>query len=111
MSEKHEIDKRVEETLNSLDGLRRAEANPFLYTRIQARISQSRSGFERIVSLAGKPAFAILVLVIVLATNLMVVLKGSSESSTVKQEQTQLAVADEYDLDVPSLYDYENPEP
>jgi hypothetical protein len=111
MSENQEIDKRIEETLNSLDGMRRAEANPFLFTRIQARISQSRSGLERIVSLAGKPAFAFLVLVIVLVTNLTVVLQGSSESTAVKQDQSQLAVADEYDLDVPSLYDYENPEP
>jgi len=51
------------------------------------------------------------VLVVVLATNLMVMLKGTAESTAVKQEQTQFAVADEYNLDVPSLYDYENPEP
>ena len=111
MPEKNDIDKRVEETLNSLDGMRRAEANPFLYTRIKARLQQPRSGLERLILLAGKPAFAFLVLVIVLATNLMVMLKGTAEASAVKQEQTQFAVADEYHLDVPALYDYENPEP
>ena len=111
MYEKHEIDRRIEETLESLDGIRRAEANPFLYTRIQARLNQTRSGIERVVMFAGRPAFAFLVLLIVLGTNLMVVLNGSSESTTVKQEQAQLAVADEYHLDVTSLYDYENPEP
>jgi len=107
----NEIEKRVEETLNSLDGMRRAEANPFLYTRIQARLQQSRSGLERLILMAGKPAFAFLLLVIVLATNIMVMLKGTAEASAVKQEQTQFAVADEYHLDVPALYDYENPEP
>ena len=111
MTEKHEIDKRIEEALDSLNGIRRAEANPFLYTRIQARLSQSRSSIERVVMFAGRPAFAFLVLVIVLATNLMVMLNGNADASAIKQEQTQLAVADEYHLDVTSLYDYENPEP
>ena len=107
----NDIEKRVEETLNSLDGMRRAEANPFLYTRIQARLQQSRSGLERLILMAGKPAFAFLVLVIVVATNIMVMLKGTAEASAVKQEQTQFAVADEYHLNESTLYEYENPEP
>ena len=111
MYEKHEIDRKIEETLESLNGIRRAEANPFLHTRIQARLAQSRSALERVVLFAGRPAFAFFVLVIVLVTNLMVMMKGSADASAVKQEQTQLAVADEYHLDVASLYDYENPEP
>ena len=111
MHDKNDIEKRIEETLNSLDGMSRAEANPFLFTRIQARLQKSRNGLERVMSITGRPAFAFLVLVVVLATNLMVMLKGTAESTAVKQEQTQFAVADEYNLDVPSLYDYENPEP
>jgi len=111
MHENHEIERKIDETLESLNGISRAEANPFLYTRVQARLSQSRSVLERVVLFAGRPAFAFLVLVIVLATNLMVMMKGSADASAVKQEQTQLAVADEYHLDVASLYDYENPEP
>jgi hypothetical protein len=111
MQQRDDIEKRIDDTLNSLDNMRRAEANPFLFTRIQARMQQTRSGIERVMALAGKPAFAFLVLVIVLVTNMVVMLKGSSEGPTLTQEQTQFAVADEYDLNVPSLYDYENPEP
>ena len=111
MQDRNEIEQRIEETLNSLDGMRRAEANSFLYTRIHARLLQSRNGLEKIVLFAGKPAFAILLLMVVLATNLMVVVNRSAEASVAKQEQTQFAVADEYHLDVPALYDYENPEP
>ena len=111
MQQRDDIEKRIDDTLNSFDNMRRAEANPFLFTRIQARLQQTRSGLERVVLLAGKPAFAFLVLVIVLFTNMVVVLKGSADGSAVTQEQAQFAVADEYDLNVPSLYDYENPEP
>ena len=109
MYEKHEIDKRIEEALDSLNGIRRAEANPFLYTRIQARLSQSRSAIEKVVMFAGRPAFAFLVLLIVLATNLTVMLKGTADTSTAKQEQPQSAMVEEYHLAVASLYDYENP--
>ena len=105
------MEKRIDDIMDSLDGMRRAEANPFLYTRVQARLQKSKTGLERIATIAGKPAFAFLLLVVVLTTNLMVMLKGSAEASAVKQEQTQFAVADEYHLDVPSLYDYENSEP
>jgi hypothetical protein len=106
-----DIEKRIDDTMGSLDNMRRAEANPFIFTRIQARLQQSRSGLERVIILTGKPAFAFLVLVIVLVTNMVVMLKGSADASAPTQEQTQFAVADEYDLNVPSLYDYENPEP
>ena len=111
MQGKNDIEKRIEDTLNSLDGVRRAEVNPFLFTRIQARLKESRSGIERIMQITGKPAFAFLILAIVLVTNIMVVLKGSADASGVNQDQTQFALAEEYQLDVPSLYDYENPEP
>jgi hypothetical protein len=111
MQERNDIGKRIEDTLNSLDGVRRAEANPFLFTRIQARLNSPRNGFERIIQITGKPAFAFTVLLLVLVTNLMVMLKGSADASAAKKEQTQFAVADEYHMDVPSLYDYETPEP
>jgi hypothetical protein len=109
MSEKHEIDKRIEETMESLNGIRRAEANPFLYTRVQARLNQSRSVLEQVVMFAGRPAFAFLVMLIVLATNLTVMLKGAADTSTAKQEQPQSAMVEEYHLAVASLYDYETP--
>lgn len=111
MQQRDDIEKKIDDTLNCLDNMRRAEANPFLFTRIQAKLQQTRSGLERIVLLAGKPAFAFLVLFIVLATNLLVVFKGSAEASDVNQEQAQFAVADEYHQDVQALYDFENPEP
>jgi hypothetical protein len=111
MGEMNDINKRVEDTLNSLQGIQRAQANPFLYTRVYARLNRPKGYLEKLALIAGKPAFAFLLLLVVLSTNLIVMLKGSAEASAVKQEQTQFAVADEYHLDVPALYDYENPEP
>ena len=111
MPNMNDINKRVEDTLNSLDGIKRAEANPFIYTRIQARLQRSRGGIERLVSLAGKPVFAFMLLLVVLGTNVVVMLNGSSEATTASQPQTQFAIADEYHNEASALYEYENPEP
>ncbi|MDP5122142.1 MAG: hypothetical protein NWQ46_11145 [Spirosomaceae bacterium] len=37
------IDKKIEETLNSLDGMNRAEPRPFFYTRLKARMENEAS--------------------------------------------------------------------
>jgi hypothetical protein len=36
-----EFQKKIEETMSSLDGIKRAEANPFLYTRVIALSRQT----------------------------------------------------------------------
>ena len=42
MKSREEIERAVDETLNSLDGFQPAEANEFLYTRIVSRMQQAR---------------------------------------------------------------------
>lgn len=42
MKSKQEIERNVEETLNSLDGLQPAEAGEFLYTRIAGKLQHVR---------------------------------------------------------------------
>ena len=111
MNDRKDIERKIDETLNSLEGMRRAEANPFLLTRIEQRLQRSRSFFERLVVLTGRPAYALVLLCLVVVTNLTVIFTQSAATSAIAREQTQLAVADEYHLDVPALYDYENPEP
>jgi len=40
---KHQnIQQQIEQTLNSLDGLQKAEANPYLYTRIEQRLKNKQ---------------------------------------------------------------------
>lgn len=57
----------IEEILSSLDGIKRAEAPPFLYTRIQERLtSQRKSIFENLNILTSKPVRAITFLLLIL---------------------------------------------
>ena len=42
--DKEQINKMVEDTMNSIEGIRRAEANPFLYSKIKERANRKSSG-------------------------------------------------------------------
>lgn len=47
MENKDLIENEAEKTLQSLDGISRAEANPFLFTKISARLDEpEKSGFK-----------------------------------------------------------------
>lgn len=44
MKSREEIERAAEDALNSLDGIRAAEANEFLYTRVINRMQHDRQG-------------------------------------------------------------------
>jgi hypothetical protein len=77
--------KKIEDTINSLDGMQRAEAPAFFHTRAQARLEKRIAAAS---TMAANPSFAIKrpalvigVLVILLVANLFLVI-GPSASST-----------------------------
>lgn len=113
MKQKHEIEQQVEETMRSLDQLKPAKANPFLYTRVQARLSASpRTVWENIVSYVSKPVVAMAMLCMVIFTNAAVVYWQSAPDNTVASaDQPQLALTEEYHISVASIYEDETPEP
>ena len=109
MQDTNENRKRIEDILNSLDDVRRAEANPFFYTRLMAKINGRDSRWEKLASLISKPAFAIAVVVLFLVINFAVLYGSSSNASSASQDTSSLAVENDYGLSVSSLYDI-NPE-
>jgi hypothetical protein len=59
---KMKIDEQIDKTLSSLDGMQRAQANPFLYQRIRQRLDTARSGTRIAPALAWRLAAACLLL-------------------------------------------------
>ena len=55
MTQKEKIQQEIEKTLESLNGMKRAEANPFLFTRIQARMQRKAGWWDRTFSFSSKP--------------------------------------------------------
>jgi hypothetical protein len=113
MKQKHEIEHQVEEALKSLDGLERAKANHFLYTRVHAKLSIApKTIWESITSYISKPVIAMAMLCMVILTNAAVVYWQSAPDDVVAStDQPQLALTEEYHITVASIYEDETPEP
>ena len=61
---------KTEEIINSLDGLKRAEPSPFLFTRIQAKmIREEESTSMSFLRLITKPAFAMGIAILLVGIN------------------------------------------
>lgn len=87
-------DKRFDEIhgiLNSLDGIRRAEPQPFLYTRLSVRMERPAGIWEKSARYLSRPVVAIACLLLVFAVNGLVLLKNNTK----KAEQNEL-LADDY---------------
>ena len=94
-----------EEILNSLNGIRRAEPQPYFYTRLMAKLDKQKNGWEKVAGFISKPAFAIAAIALFLIINVTILFNSSSNATSSSQEESSLAVENDYGLSVPSLYD------
>lgn len=107
------IKQEVEKTLQSLNGIARASANPFLFTRIKAKLQQQENSvWEKIFSFVSRPVVAIALVLVVMAINGWVVFGSSSAKENIASENGNANVseiANEYNLLANTTnYDYEN---
>lgn len=108
MNKMSDIQRKVEEAMDSVLGINRATPNPFLYTRILANINrQENTYWERVSRLISRPAFAIATVSMILMLNLFVVINETSATTT--KPTIEVATAD--DLGINSFYDIENVQP
>jgi hypothetical protein len=113
MTHDNRIKQEVEKTLQSLDGIARAGVNPFLFTRIKAKLQQQENnGWEKIFSFISRPAVAIAVVLVVMAINGWVIFNSTSvkQNLTAENGNTGISeIANEYNLLANATnYDYEN---
>lgn len=94
MNNKAQIQTRVEQTLASLDQVERATANPFLYTRIMARLeAEEHSIWQAAARWLTRPAVVVGAFLLVVFMNAWAFLPAgtASESATVQDADQQLA--------------------
>ena len=93
MAKQGDIEKRVDQVLSSLDQVKRAEANPFLYTRIEQALNKNEEK-TGILAIFNRPAFAIGGLVLVILMNSVIFLRHSdtptNTSANANQDDEQL---------------------
>jgi hypothetical protein len=107
MTPKDKIQQEIEQTLKSLDGVKRAGSNAFLFTRIKARMEKRSGAWEWITSFVSRPLIAIAIVVLVMAINGWALWDSNSEEIVTADNNSELA--NEYNT-VASVnnYDYEN---
>lgn len=112
MNKKEQINKLIEEALGSVDTIKRAEAKPYLLTRINARMRKgTESAWEKAGWFIGRPAVAFTGLCLVLLINVMVVVVNNMPDNAAVAEQSVQTPADEFSYTVATIYDNENTQP
>src|SRR6478735_10385204 len=99
MTSKERIQQEIEQTLQCLDGVKRAEANPFLFTRIKARMAKKDSVWERTFSFISKPIIAMAIVLLVMAVNGWALLGSDSNNNTTIGDSANVSeLANEYNV-------------
>ena len=108
MKYKPNIEKKIEETLTSLEDIHRASPRPFFFGRLQARLKENTSNrLENMGFFLARPAVAIAAAFLIIALNLVLILRDSEPALPIADQEEQ-ALSDEYSLTVNTIYNYEN---
>ncbi|WEK35686.1 MAG: hypothetical protein P0Y53_24635 [Candidatus Pseudobacter hemicellulosilyticus] len=104
--------KKIEEVLNSLDGLQRAQAPAFFYTRLRARmdneLENARSGL--LGRLLTRPALSLSLAAIIVLLNITTITRMWNQDSQYTESSQQTATTD-YALATYAVYDEGGLEP
>jgi hypothetical protein len=79
---KHEIEKRIEAALTSLDHVTRVGPGPFFYTRVQARLRKDRTVWEKASGFIAQPCVAFSVICLIISLNTFVIFKTENKFSS-----------------------------
>ena len=110
MKQQSDIEKRVEDALNSLDGIERAASQPWLFSRVKGRLlkKEEKTRWEAIGSFLSKPAVAIAGLFLILGLNGVLLFNQQPDSSMVAVQSELQANDSESLVASSSSFDYEN---
>lgn len=111
MEQNNYNDEQIENILGSLNGINRAEAPPFFYTRLQGRLQKEKhsSAIEQILGFITQPIFALTTLSLFVFLNIYAIntVVRQKKQSIMGQTNTDASIqsfAQEYDLSVSTLY-------
>lgn len=101
-----EKNNKPEAILSSLDGVKRAQVPDYFYTRLMARMQKGTEWNDKKIWIL-RPAYAVAILLLIVAINVVVFLQKNDETTVADDSQTlQQTIASEYSLaDNNSIYD------
>jgi chaperone required for assembly of F1-ATPase len=78
-SNNNALETRVNNALASLDGLTRATPNPYLYTRVKARLEEHKSPWSKAARFLSQPAWAFSAAILFVSLNVWVAISNNIE--------------------------------
>lgn len=96
----------LEQILNSLHGISRAEMPPFFYTRLQAQLDKQNQGAGYFWSVLTKPAVSLATLFLLLVLNVAAIRSylQTQPSASVQETSGLQTFANEYGLGTSTVY-------
>ena len=90
---------KTDEILSSLDGVKKIKAPGFFYTRLKARMERSLVPHKQNSRIL-RPAYAIAFLILLVAFNIISILKQNNDSSTTNNEtENSQSLSSAYNLE------------
>lgn len=97
---------KIEEALGGLDGMQRAKAPAFFYTRLKARLERELEyGSNPVIRILTRPALALSIAIIVLVLNTTVIMQLWKHESTPAVTENSPVIASEYSMGTYPVYD------
>lgn len=104
-------DKKVEDAMRSLDGLKQVSPDPFFFTRLEARMQRERGAWDKISSFVAKPIVAFACICLVIMLNAVVIFSTTDSQKDINSQSNELATVDEYTQVSSTLYEFVNTNP
>jgi len=105
------LNKKIDEAMQSLDGIGKAPPSPFFFTRLEARMQREKSGWEKISSFVAKPVVAFACICLVIMINAWVIFSSKNSQTSTEQQSSEFATTDEYNLVSSTFYEFVNAKP
>jgi hypothetical protein len=111
MNKKPDIQEKIEQAMNSLDGLQRATPEPWFFTRVKGRmLKEEKTPWIILSALLARPAVSFVSLMVVLLLNgffLFQQEKKTISNPIVSQPEQAIATDNEYIIASSSTFEYE----
>ena len=102
------LNKKVEDTMRSLDGIEKANPNPFFFTRLEARMQRQKGIWDSISSFVTKPLITFACISLVIMINAAVIFSSTGLQGADNSQGNEPATVDEYTQVSSTLYDFVN---
>lgn len=106
------INQQIEEILMSINHIKRAEASPYLLTRINAKLNlQAISSWEKISSFICRPVILTLGLFLILLINISVIVSHKAIKTNPSSDHSIFAIAedDDYTANFTTIDNFDTP--